>query len=130
VAEKVKHYVVDYERDEGEWWVASVRSVAGCHTQGRTIREARRRIRQALGLFVDDADSATLEDHVHLPERYRRALARYESIRRRAQAEQARSQDATAQAVTALTSGMHLSTRDVGDLMGLSHQRVHQLAEK
>jgi predicted RNase H-like HicB family nuclease len=54
VEEAVKSYRVAYERDESGWWVATVRDVRGCHTQGRTVDEARRRIREALGLFVDD----------------------------------------------------------------------------
>jgi hypothetical protein len=55
VEEAVKSYRVAYERDVSGWWVATVRGVRGCHTQGRTVDEARRRIREALGLFVDDA---------------------------------------------------------------------------
>ena len=49
----MKRYRVDYERDESGWRVASVRGVRGCHTQGRTVDEARRHVRQALELFVD-----------------------------------------------------------------------------
>ena len=60
-------YHVAYERDESGWWVASVREVRGCHTQGRTVDEARRRIRKAMNLFVDDARSAKLVDNVNLP---------------------------------------------------------------
>ena len=46
VAEKIMSaYHVPYERDESGWWVASVREVRGCHTQGRTVDEARRRER-------------------------------------------------------------------------------------
>jgi predicted RNase H-like HicB family nuclease len=59
----MKTYKIDYVRDESEWWVASIREVPGCHSQGRTIDEARRRVREALALFVDDAKSATLVDH-------------------------------------------------------------------
>jgi predicted RNase H-like HicB family nuclease len=55
-------YNVTYLRDESKWWVASVREVPGCHSQGRTIDQARRRVREALELFVDDAKSATLVD--------------------------------------------------------------------
>ena len=60
-------YHVTYKRDESGWWVASVREVRGCHTQGRTVDEARRRIRNAMALFVDDARSAKLVDNVKLP---------------------------------------------------------------
>jgi predicted RNase H-like HicB family nuclease len=62
----VNTYHVAYDRDESGWWVASVRGIRGCHTQGRTVDEARRRIRKALDLFVDDARSAKLVDNVNL----------------------------------------------------------------
>jgi len=58
----LKTYRVAYERDESGWWVASVRGVRGCHTQGRTVDEARRRIVEALGLFVGNAHNATIVD--------------------------------------------------------------------
>jgi predicted RNase H-like HicB family nuclease len=41
--------------------------VRGCHTQGRTVEEASRRIIQALGLFVGNAHNATILDDVKLP---------------------------------------------------------------
>jgi len=69
VEEAAKTYRVAYERDESGWWVASVRGVRGCHTQGRTVDEARRRIVEALELFVDNARSATIVDDVKLPGR-------------------------------------------------------------
>ena len=67
VEEIMNTYHVAYERDESGWWVASVREARGCHTQGRTVDEARRRIREAMDLFVDDAPSAKLVDAVKLP---------------------------------------------------------------
>ena len=30
----MKSYRVSYERDQSGWWVASVRGIRGCHTQG------------------------------------------------------------------------------------------------
>ena len=45
----VNTYHVAYERDDSGWWVASIREVRGCHSQGRTIDEARRRVREAAG---------------------------------------------------------------------------------
>jgi len=58
-----KRYSVDYELDQSGWWVASVHEIAGCHTQGRTIEQARERIREALLLFGVPA-TAELVDHV------------------------------------------------------------------
>ena len=75
MAEEVMNtYHVAYERDASGWWVASVREVRGCHTQGRTVDEARRRIREALGLFVDHARVATLVDDVKLPRTAAKAI--------------------------------------------------------
>jgi predicted RNase H-like HicB family nuclease len=53
----------DYERDEDGWWLATVAEVAGCHTQARTVDEARARIREALvAAGATDAETAELVD--------------------------------------------------------------------
>lgn len=52
-----------FERDEDGWWVATVADVPGCRAQGKTVEEARERLREALALFVDDVE------HVELVER-------------------------------------------------------------
>jgi predicted RNase H-like HicB family nuclease len=67
VEDVVKNYRVVYQRDESGWWVATVRGVRGCHTQGRTVDEARRRIVEAMELFVYDARCAKIVDEVKLP---------------------------------------------------------------
>lgn len=58
----MKGYTVELKRDADGWWVASVRGVPGCHAQGRTIRQAIERAREALSLFVDDARRAKLRE--------------------------------------------------------------------
>jgi len=82
VEEIVKTYRVAYERDESGWWVASVRGVRGCHTQGRTVDEARRRIVEAMELFVADARRAKIVDEVKLPANAARALRTYATLRK------------------------------------------------
>src|SRR5262245_53505494 len=47
----MKTYHVAYERDEGGWWLAKVAELPGCHTQGRTVQQARERIRETIALF-------------------------------------------------------------------------------
>ena len=86
VEEAVKSYRVAYERDESGWWVATVRSVRGCHTQGRTVDEARRRIREPPGLF-DDAREAAIVDDVKLPSAATKAVRAYATLRREAEEE-------------------------------------------
>src|SRR6266576_2832918 len=87
VEEIMKTYRVAYERDESGWWVASVRGVRGCHTQGRTVDEARRRIVEAMELFVDNARKATIIDEVKLPPRAAQAVRAYATLRRKAEHE-------------------------------------------
>jgi predicted RNase H-like HicB family nuclease len=131
VEEAVKRYRVAYERDESGWWVASVRGVRGCHTQGRTVDEARRRIREALELFVDDARKATIVDDVKLPSAVTRAIRAYETLRRNAEEESRRAARAARRAVRLLRTGkLKMSARDAARLLGLSHQRVHQLTRE
>lgn len=64
----MKTFTVIYERDEADWWVADVPEVPGCHTQGRTIEQARERILDALSLYVDDAEQILLREEARLPE--------------------------------------------------------------
>src|SRR5437870_13607759 len=86
----MKAYHVAYERDASGWWVASVREMRGCHTQGRTADEARRRIRKAMALFVDDARSAKLVDNVKLPARASKPIRLYAALRKQADREDQR----------------------------------------
>jgi predicted RNase H-like HicB family nuclease len=127
----VKSYRVAYERDESGWWVATVRGVRGCHTEGRTLDEARRRIREALGLFVDDARKATIVDAVKLPTAATKAIRAHASFRKKAHDEDRRAARAARRAVQDLRTGrLKMSARDAARLLGLSHQRVHQLTQE
>ena len=126
-------YTVRYERDETGWWVAQVKEAPAAITQGRTIAEARRRIREALALALDDdatAKRAKLIDDVRLPAEARRALEQARVARARLANESKKAQESTARAVRTLLKSMHLSVRDAGDLIGISPQRVHQLAHE
>ena len=126
-------YTVRYERDETGWWVAQVKEAPAAITQGRTIAEARRRIREALALMLDDdaaAERVKLVDDVRLPAEARRALQEARAARARLASESKKAQESTAKAVRTLLKGMHLSVRDAGDLIGISPQRVHQLAQE
>lgn len=121
-------FKVVYERDESGWWLARVPSVAGCHTQGRTVDEARRRVREALGLFVDGAARARLIDDVRLPAAARRAVRQYQQFRSRLLAQEKKASAAVRKAVHVLHDApLKLSMRDAASVLGVSYQRVHQL---
>src|SRR5438105_14673333 len=46
----VTKYTVIYQRDESGAWIARVRGVPEAHSYGRTLEQARERIREALSL--------------------------------------------------------------------------------
>lgn len=126
-------YTVRYERDEAGWWIAQVKEAPAAITQGRTIAEARRRVREALGLVLGDdaaAQRLKLVEDVKLPADARRALREARAARARLAEASKKAQDCTAKAVRTLLKGMHLSVRDAGELIGISPQRVHQLAHE
>jgi predicted RNase H-like HicB family nuclease len=121
-------YHVDYRRD-GRFWIATVRGVRGCHTQGRTLEAAKRRIRQALALHVDNAKTATLTETIHLPPGVQRQLAALRTTRAVALAADRRAAAAADRLIRVLSGrSLRLSMRDIAALLNLSHQRVHQLA--
>lgn len=124
---KAASYRVVLERDESDAWIARVPRVPGCHTHGRTLEQARRRIREALALWIEDADAVELVEDVRLPAAARDAIRRSRRARSAAEARRLDAQLATAEAVQALVQELHLGVRDAGELLGLSHQRVQQL---
>ena len=106
MAEEVMNtYHVVYERDESGWWVGSVREVRGCHTQGRSVDEARRRIREAMELFVSNARSAKLVDDVKLPATAAKAIRAYATLRKRTDQKDRRAALAARRAVRLLRGG-------------------------
>lgn len=123
-------YPVTYERDESGWWIAEVRGVPGVNSDGRTVADARRRVREALALAIGDSEANTAElvDQVKLPREARKVVARATAARSKLDAIQAEAQESTATAVRELRKQLGLSIRDISDLLGISHQRVQQLA--
>lgn len=122
-----KAYRVVIERDEAGAWIAHVRGVRGCHTYGRTLDQVRRRIRETLSLWVEDADTAELSEEIRLPGEARQAIRRSSAARRRAERGRDDAQKATLAAASVLVDRLGVGVRDAGELLGLSYQRVQQL---
>ena len=124
-----KKYRAVYDRDADGRWNVEIPEVAGCYTYGRTIAQARARIREALGLYAQHAEEATIVDDIRLPAPAMRRLERL--ARARADAERVQltlSEEQRAAARQLREVG--LSFRDSGELLGCTRQRVEQLTRE
>jgi predicted RNase H-like HicB family nuclease len=126
----MKRYTAIFERDESSAWIVRIKEVRGCHTYGRSLQQARRRIREALSLWIDDADRVEIDEEIRLPSRTRAVLERAKRARERAERQQDVAQIETARTIHTLLDEFGLSLRDTGDLLGISHQRVQQLVSQ
>lgn len=122
----MKKYTVDYVLGDDGWWTASVREVRGAHTQGRSIAQARRRVREALSLFVEDADRAELFDNIRIDAETRSILRKAAQARAALERQQKSVSQLSRTAAKKLTARM--SVRDASEVLGVSPQRVQQLA--
>lgn len=119
-------YKVIYRLDEGGEWTAWVRGLRRCKGRGRTLRQARKRLRDALGRYDEEPHRADLVEDVKLPPPARALLVRHWAARRRVRSEEARARAAAREAVDALVR-LRLSVRDAADLLGLPYPKAQQI---
>ncbi len=130
-----KKFTVTYERDEDGWWTASIDRAQGasCVTQGRSLFEARKRIREALALHLDVDEKAVaameLVDDIKLSAPARTLVERALEARDRAKAAQEHAIGVATAAARRLTDA-GLSTRDAAEVLGVSHQLIHNYVKR
>lgn len=125
-------YTAELTRN-GRWWHVYVPEVDQV-TQARTLAEADEMARDLIVLVEEDRgvslDPATIELHrnVQLPETVTNHLRQADELREQARQTQQAARDEQADAVRELRKS-GISLRDAGAALGLSHQRVSQLAD-
>ncbi len=124
---KQKRYTIFYERDRDGWWVAAVKEIPGCHTQGRSIAQARERIREAMELY-DVPPKAPTTEQIRIGGDLDAELRAAREKRADAERTAREAADATRRAVARLAKA-GVSRRDAAELLGLSFQRVQQIAK-
>ena len=126
---KPNGYTARYRR-EGSWWIVTVDGLDGVFTHARRIDQIEPLIRDAIALWLE-VEPTSLEILLQPDLPADAASAIVEAARARSEAEVAKAQAAqstTTAVVTLFRTGM--PTRDVGRLVGISHQRVAQILEE
>ena len=111
-------YLLD---DDGSWFVRAI-DVQGAHSSGRRISSARTNIREAIAVALDvDEHSFELTETFDLPNL--EALTAAQKLR----ADAKQLSDDADRALKIYVATSPLSVRDLGELLGLSFQRIQQL---
>ena len=121
-------YAVSVTR-EGRWWMVRVPEIDQV-TQARRLSEVTKAARELIAVTLDVPMSTVgvrvrvervgeVEDVTGRAEAIRKEHARADELARRAQDE--------SKELARQLAGAHVPMRDIGELLGVSHQRVHQL---
>ena len=112
----------------GRWWAITVPELGRVFSQARRLDQVEDRAREALALLLDipESEVGELEVQVTVPasaEAVLKELTAAQAAAAQAASETARIRPAAAQALR----GEGLTLRDIGYLLGVSHERVHQM---
>jgi hypothetical protein len=120
-------YRVEVTRD-GKWWMVAIPELDGL-TQARRLEEAPRMARDYIAIVLDvpiaevDVDLAVIDvDGVDVVE----AVAKLDAEKAEVDAARERVANDTRSLAKAL-AGKKVPVRDIGAILGVSHQRAHQL---
>jgi len=121
-------YTAVYSREPDGAWIVYIRGHRHeIHTFARSLRTARENIREALSLWYDDADSATIVDRIELDPALEEELAETEELAR-LHSDVSRKLAAKRRRAVRILQKKGLGTRDIAELLELSQQRVSQIA--
>ena len=112
----------------GDWWAINVAELAGVFSQAKRLDQVESHAREAIAMILDIDETAvgSLDIHVTPPSTASDLLETLKaSVTAAAEAEEEASRIRLEAARALRAEGLPL--RDVGRLIGVSHQRVHQL---
>ncbi len=123
----MKTYTARLERETDGRWTVELEEEPRVHTWGKTVDQALARMREAAALwFQTDEDQIDLVPHPVLPKTTGRTVEQARQARLQARDADRRALEQTRKAAAALTR-RGISMRDAAAILGISHQRVHQL---
>ncbi|GGM33409.1 hypothetical protein GCM10011608_17360 [Micromonospora sonchi] len=110
----------------GSWWAISVPEIKGVFSQARRLDQVEEMAREAIALMLNiDPNSFDIDVQPELPQEVTRAHKARSALRK---AEES-AEEATVSAARALLAKGY-TVRDAGALLGISPQRVSQLAPR
>ena len=123
----MKTYTARLEREKDGRWTVELEEEPRVHTWGKTVEQALIRVREAAALwFQTDEDDIDLVPDPVLPKSAGRTVAQARQARDQARiADRLAVERTRSAAVTLARRG--ISIRDAAAILGISHQRVHQL---
>lgn len=124
-------FTANFSLDQSGIWIVELLGLPEVHSYGKTLGKAREYIVDALALWLnveaDEAWSRISFGTPELPPEVSEVVERAVAERKIAESVAKVAADVMVDASVALVDRAHLSMRDAGDILGISHQRVQQL---
>lgn len=111
----------------GSWWAVEVPEIPGLFTQAKRLDQVTEMVRDAAAALTGKPeDEFEVEIAVHINEPVDSVVEAAKAAAKTLAEVQAKASDASRQAAATL-SDEGLTVREVGEVLGVSHQRAHQL---
>jgi hypothetical protein len=125
-----KRYTVRCEWDETGWWVVTVSELSGAVTQSRRLDQVPRDVAEVVRLLTGEPPGDyELDVEAHFPGPAGEQATKAAALRSESDRLSHEAKEVAASAVAALRAA-GLTYRDIGALVGVSHQRAQQLSEE
>jgi hypothetical protein len=112
----------------GRWWVLQATDAPGAISQVARLDQAEQIIEAIAFVTGERPASISIDLQVVLPAEVRERLDELTRVQAEAEAAQTAAAERARETARSLVDEFHFSFRDAGVVMGISHQRVHQLA--
>lgn len=122
-------YTAVYSR-EGRNWEVNLSEEPRVHTFGRTLAKAEEHIRNAAALWFEKDDVPLKHVYRDLPLETAEIVWAAREAREEMAAAEIRALEATRECAHRLMEVAGLSLRDAAHLLGISHQRLHQIVRE
>ena len=123
----MKTYIARLEIEDDGRWTVELEEEPRVHTWGKTVDQALVRMREAAALWFQVAENQIeLIPRPMLPKTTAQTVERARRAREQARSADRLAVEQTRKAAAALTR-RGISMRDTAAILGISHQRVHQL---